>query len=124
MLGLRSNPISAVITLICSLLSLVTACLYRMWFVGSTEFNQYAFLCLIVAAALGVFAFFGLADIVNAIQFLLVVAGCMLYIYGMYYYVSIVMVGIDLQSFSDAFIICSALIGSAVVASTVNVLAK
>ena len=124
MLGLRSNPISAVITLICSLLSLVTACLYRMWFVGSTEFNQAAFLCLIIASVLGVFAFFGLADVVNAIQFLLVVAGCMLYIYGMYYYVSIVMVGIDLQSFSDAFIICSAFLGSAVVASTVNVLAK
>ena len=124
MLGLRSNPISAVITLICSLLSLATACLYRIWFVGSTEFNQAAFLCLIIASVLGVFAFFGLADVVNAIQFLLVVAGCMLYIYGMYYYVSIVMVGIDLQSFSDAFIICSSLLGSAVVASTVNVLAK
>ena len=124
MLGLRSNPLSAVITLICSLLSLVTACLYRMWFVGSTEFNQYAFLCLIVAAALGVLAFFGLADYVNAIQFLLVVAGCMLYIYGMYYYVSIVLVGIDLQSFSNAFIICSGLLASAVAASTVNVLTK
>ena len=59
MLGLRSNPISAVITLICSLLSLVTACLYRMWFVGSTEFNQAAFLCLIIASVLGVFAFLG-----------------------------------------------------------------
>lgn len=124
MLGLRSNPISTVITLISSLLCVITAFLYRMWFVGSTEFNQYAFLCLIVAAALGVLAFFGLADYVNAIQFLLVVAGCMLYIYGMYYYVSIVLVGIDLQSFSNAFIICSGLLGSAVAASTVNVLTK
>ena len=124
MLGLRSNPISTVITLISSLLCVITAFLYRMWFVGSTEFNQYAFLCLIVAAALGVLAFFGLADYVNAIQFLLVVAGGMLYIYGMYYYVSIVLVGIDLQSFSNAFIICSGLLGSAVAASTVNVLTK
>ena len=124
MLGLRSNPISTVITLISSLLCVITAFLYRMWFVGSTEFNQYAFLCLIVAAALGVLAFFGLADYVNAIQFLLVVAGCMLYIYGMYYYVSIVLVGIDLQSFSNAFIICSGLLASAVAASTVNVLTK
>ena len=124
MLGLRSNPISTVITLISSLLCVITAFLYRMWFVGSTEFNQYAFLCLIVAAALGVLAFFGLADYVNAIQFLLVVAGCMLYIYGMYYYVSIVLVGIDLQSFSNAFIICSGLLASVVAASTVNVLTK
>lgn len=124
MLGLRSNPISTVITLISSLLCVITAFLYRMWFVGSTEFNQYAFLCLIVAAALGVLAFFGLADYVNAIQFLLVVEGCMLYIYGMYYYVSIVLVGIDLQSFSNAFIICSGLLASAVAASTVNVLTK
>ena len=124
MLGLRSNPISTVITLISSLLCVITAFLYRMWFVGSTEFNQYAFLCLIVAAALGVLAFFGLADYVNAIQFLLVVAGGMLYIYGMYYYVSIVLVGIDLQSFSNAFIICSGLLASAVAASTVNVLTK
>lgn len=124
MFGFRSNPISASMTLICSLLSLVSAILYRMWFGGTTEFNQVAFICLIVASALGVLAIFGLADLVNAIQFLLMVAGCMFYIYGMYYYISIVWVGIDLQSFSDAFIICTSLLGSAVAVSTVNVLLK
>lgn len=124
MISLKSKPVSTVITLICSLLSLVTAILYRMWFVGTSEYNKMAFLCLVIASALGVFAFFGLANLVNAVQFLLIVAGCMLYIYGMYYYVSIVLVGIDLQSFSSAFIVSSVLLGSTTAASTVNVLLK
>ena len=119
--GFRSNPTSAILSAICSVLSVVSAILYRSWFMGSAEYNNYAFICMIAAAALGILSFIGIG---GGIQFLLLLAGTMLYIYGMYYYVSIVLVGIDLQSFSGAFITCSALFGTTLGLSTLNVLIK
>ena len=124
MSGFRSNPLSVILPLICSVLSVVTALLYRSWFIGSAEFNQIAFYLMIGAGALGILAIIGLGDFAASVQFLMLVAGSMFYIYGMYYYVSIVLVGIDLQSFSTAFIACSALVGSTVALSTLNVLIK
>ncbi len=124
MSGFRSNPLSTISMLICSVLSVVTALLYRNWFVGSAEFNEIAFYLMIGAGALGILAIIGLGDFAASIQFLMLLAGSMFYIYGMYYYVSIVLVGIDLQSFSTAFIACSALVGSTVVLSTLNVFIK
>ena len=124
MFGFRSNPLSAILPLICSALSVVTAFLYRGWFIGSAEFNEIAFYLMIGASALGILAIIGLGDFAASVQFLMLLAGSMFYIYGMYYYVSIVLVGIDLQSFSTAFIACSALVGSTVVLSTLNVLIK
>lgn len=124
MFGFRSNPLSAILPLICSALSVVTAFLYRGWFIGSAEFNEIAFYLMIGAGALGILAIIGLGDFAASVQFLMLLAGSMFYIYGMYYYVSIVLVGIDLQSFSTAFIACSALVGSTVVLSTLNVLIK
>lgn len=124
MFGFRSNPLSAILPLICSALSVVTAFLYRGWFIGSAEFNEIAFYLMIGAGALGILAIIGLGDFAASVQFLMLLAGSMFYIYGMYYYVSIVIVGIDLQSFSTAFIVCSALVGSTVTLSTLNVLIK
>ena len=124
MFGFRSNPLSAILPLICSALSVVTAFLYRGWFVGSAEFNEIAFYLMIGAGALGILAIIGLGDFAASVQFLMLLASSMFYIYGMYYYVSIVLVGIDLQSFSTAFIACSALVGSTVALSTLNVLIK
>ncbi len=124
MFGLRSNPLSLVMPLICSALSVVTALLYREWFIGSAEFNEIAFYLMLGAGALGILALIGLGDFAASVQFLMLLGGSMFYIYGMYYYVSIVLVGIDLQSFSTAFIACSALVGSTVALSTLNVLIK
>lgn len=124
MFGLRSNPLSAILPLICSALSVITAFLYRGWFIGSAEFNEIAFYLMICAGALGILAIIGLGDFSASVQFLMLLAGSMFYIYGMYYYVSIVLVGIDLQYFSTAFIACSALVGSTVALSTLNVLIK
>ena len=124
MFGFRSNPLSAILPLICSALSVVTAFLYRGWFIGSAEFNEIAFYLMIGAGALGILAIIGLGDFAASVQFLMLLASSMFYIYGMYYYVSIVLVGIDLQSFSTAFIACSALVDSTVALSTLNVLIK
>ena len=124
MFGFRSNPLSAILPLICSALSVVTAFLYRGWFIGSAEFNEISFYLMIGAGALGILAIIGLGDFAASVQFLMLLASSMFYIYGMYYYVSIVLVGIDLQSFSTAFIACSALVGSTVALSTLNVLIK
>ena len=124
MFGFRSNPLSAILPLICSALSVVTAFLYRGWFIGSAEFNEIAFYLMIGAGALGILAIIGLGDFAASVQFLMLLASSMFYIYGMYYYVSIVLVGIDLQYFSTAFIACSALVGSTVALSTLNVLIK
>ena len=124
MSGFRSNPLSVILPLICSALSVVTSLLYRSWFIGSAEFNQIAFYLMIGAGALCIIAIIGLGDFAASVQFLMLLASSMFYIYGMYYYVSIVLVGIDLQSFSTAFIACSALVGSTVALSTLNVLIK
>lgn len=124
MSGFRSNPLSVILPLICSVLSVVTALLYRSWFIDSAEFNEIAFYLMIGAGVLGILAIIGLGDFAASVQFLMLLAGSMFYIYGMYYYVSIVLVGIDLQSFSTAFIACSALVGSTVALSTLNVLIK
>lgn len=58
------------------------------------------------------------------IQFILALSAFMFYVYGVYYYVSVVLVGIDLDSFSAQCIICSALFALTTIASAVGVFLK
>ena len=120
----KSKSIGFWLTLGCSLSSLLTAIVYSACYVGTTEFNLVACLCLIAAFAIGALQFTKLEKLAQYLQFLLCVAACMFYIYGIYYYVSIVMVGIDLDSFSFAFIACTTLFIATMVEMVVNVFVK
>lgn len=107
-------------SLVLSGLALVTAIVYPALFAGTDEFNLFALLLAIAVAAAGVSAFTPLRAFAAYLQFWFAVAACMFYIYGVYYYVSVVLVGIDLHSFSPQFVACTVLFLLDTAASVVN----
>ena len=75
---------------------------------GTSEFNTWAFVFpMILFAVSFIIIIFKQFKVVKYLQFLLTLSALMFYIYAMYYYVSVVFVGIDADSFSASFIICS-----------------
>ena len=88
--------------------SLLTAVIYAACYAGTDNINWVSFAFMLAAALAGgvlialkkySYAPYALAVLV----FLLV----LFFIYGIYYYVSVVMVGIDLDSFDPEFIVCT-----------------
>lgn len=92
------------------LLSLITAAVYVFCYIRSQYMSWFAFIFLLVAAAAAVaftlLKMHRLAPVVlAAFNFL----ALLFFVYGIYLYVSIVMVGIDIRTFGIEFIICSVL---------------
>lgn len=89
-----------------TLLSLVTAIVYVSCYAGTDNINWGAFALLLVSFVAG-----GALIALNRYkwapyaQAVLVFVSLLLFIYGIYYYVSVVMVGIDADSFDASFII-------------------
>ena len=90
------------------LLMLIGGLVYLACYIGTSEFNTWAFvfpmILFVVSLILIIFKQFKVA---KYLQFLLTLSALMFYIYAMYYYVSVVFVGIDADSFSASFIVCS-----------------
>ncbi len=93
---------SAVITL----LSLVTAIVYAATYAGTAYISWMAFVLLLVLFVVNV-ALFLLAQLewTTLSSVVLATIAVCFFAYGIYFYVSIVMVGIDLQTFDNNFII-------------------
>ena len=109
------------VSLAIMVLSLVTGIVYISCYNGTDEFNTWSFAFLIIGIVLsaGLLAFKkerAAADVLGLCVFL----GVLFYIYAIYYYVSVVMVGIDLDHFSNEFIVTTTFFVITLVLALVN----
>jgi|GEM_PF-3473677 len=121
-----------ILNLIVTALSLLTLIVYLISYAGGAELSSYskpsAFAVTLLAAAIllgAAQAFFGrkvrlLKLILPYALFVLLLVGLMAYAYSVYYYVSVVIVGIDLDKLDVGFIMCVVLFVLAVACSVVN----
>lgn len=121
---LKSRGAGFYLTAAVSLISLITAIVYAACYASSTDCSLAA--CIITAAcALWVgLSFTKLDKLAPYLQFMTVLTAFCFYAYSLYYYVSVVLVGIDLDSFSAEFIVCTLLYAVLIIASAVNVFFK
>lgn len=104
------------------ILALLTSVVYAICYAGTDNINWLSFAFMLAAAVVGatlialklyVYVPYALA--------ILIFMSLLFFIYGIYYYVSVVMVGIDLDSYDVQFIICTILYVLAFGASIANV---
>lgn len=113
------------VTVAVSVLSAVTAAVYGAVYGGGAYFNAAAFALAIAACPVGIAAALSpLHRYAGYVQFLLTLTALMCYAYGIYYYVSVVLVGIDLQGFGAEFFACTALFALTAAGSGVCVFLK
>lgn len=105
-----------------ALLEMATAFVYVAMFGGTREFGALSFALMLAAAVLSL-GLVGFRQYVFApyALFAATVPASMTYIYSMYYYISVVLVGIDLQSFSAQFIFVTTLMALCLVGCVVAV---
>ena len=122
-----------IINFVLCALTLVILIIYIATYTAKTGLTEYSkvsgyalgFLLASVAAGAGCMLLGVRIKVLNAvlpyIQFALSTAAFMSYIYAVYYYVSVVLVGLDLDSFSFGFILCSAAFAVLQITAFVNV---
>lgn len=102
-------------------LVVVLSLAYNIMYAGKSDYTVCAFLFPLVAVVLSVvlyaFGFDELSPVCLLVGFL---AGFAFYVYSMYYYVSVVMVGIDAESFDFAFIFTMVVFLAGIVLSAVS----
>ncbi len=87
-------------------LSLVVAVVYAISYAGTAYISWFAFVLLLVIVLTNcVLLFLGKNEWSPLTTIVLATIAVCLFAYGIYFYVSIVMVGIDLQTFDSTFII-------------------
>lgn len=114
------------ITLALSVLSVVTAVVYLVMYNGSRYMSAPAAVLPIVGAvaAVGLGFVHGGGKAANAVLALCDFVALLFYIYGIYFYVSVVMVGIQASSFNSQFVICTVLFVVLLIANLINVFLK
>lgn len=102
--------------------SLLTAVVYAACYAGTDNISWLSFAFMLAAAAAGG-ALIALRRFTYAPYVLaaLIFLSLLFFIYGIYYYVSVVMVGIDLDTFEPQFIICAIMYLLAFGAAVANV---
>lgn len=117
----KSRTVGFWITAAASAAALITAVVYGASYASDIDFSLTA--CLLVAACAAVFAlsFTPFKNLTPYLQLLISLTAFCFYVYSVYYYVSVVLVGIDLDSFSARFIICTILYIATVATSAVSV---
>lgn len=105
-----------------ALLTLITAIVYAAGFAGTDDMSWAAFALLLVglagSVALIAFKQYFWAPIVQAVFCFLAL---LMFIYGIYYYVSVVMTGIDATAFSAQFWVSTILFALLFVLSVANI---
>lgn len=92
------------------LLTAVTAIVYVSCYAGSDDMNWFSFAFMLAACiATVVLILLKKFEYASYAAALLIFLSLLFFIYGIYYYVSVVLVGIDLDSFSAEFIACTVL---------------
>lgn len=113
------------VTLTLTVLTAVAAVLYAALYNGSRYMSMPAVVIMlagaVISAALGFTRYAKWSCVVLALADF---AGLLLYIYGIYFYVSIVMVGIQASSFNWQFLLCTTVFVVLLAANVVNVFLK
>ena len=114
------------VTLVLSVLSVVAAAMYMVMYNGSRYMSMPAAILPIVGAvaAVGLGFVRGGAKAANAVLALCDFVALLFYIYGIYFYVSIVLVGIQASSFNSQFVTCTGAFAGLLIANVVNVFLK
>ena len=114
------------VTLALSVLSVVVAVVYAVLYSGSRYMSLPAVILPIVGtvAAVGLGFVRGGGKWANAVLALCDFVALLFYIYGIYFYVSVVLVGIQASSFNSQFVICTVLFVGLLIANLVNVFLK
>ena len=111
------------VTLVLSVLSVVIAVVYAVMYNGSRYMSVPAAILPIVGAVAAVGLGFvpGGAKAANAVLALCDFVALLFYIYGIYFYVSVVLVGIQASSFNGQFVTCTGAFVGLLIANLVNV---
>lgn len=113
------------VTLLLIAATVIIAAIYANMYAGSLYMSWPAFGVMLGGAALALLlGFTKLAKWSNAVLALADFLGLLFYIYGIYFYVSVVIAGIQAGSFNGQFIFCCAAFGALLVANIVNVFLK
>ena len=106
----KNKPVGFYVTLGTIGLALITAVAYLLCYNNTDNFNVWAFIVLLVSVVASVILVllkqYKIAP--YALGFLNFVA-LLFYVYGIYYYVSVVLVGIDLDHFEPQFFVSTIL---------------
>ncbi len=109
------------ITAAVSLTALITAIVYGACYGPTEDFSVTACIALAVGALFFGLSFTKFCNLVPYVQLLTNLTAFCFYAYSVYYYVSVVLVGIDLDSFSPEFIACTVLFVALIAVSAVGV---
>lgn len=107
-----------------SFTALITATVYGACYSSTEDFSVAACILTVVCALFFGLEFTKFGGLVPYVQLSVILTAFGFYAYGVYYYVSVVLVGIDLDSFSPEFIACTVLFVMLISASAVNVFFK
>ena len=118
----KNRPIGYYVTLIATLLSLLTSVVYITAY-GDSDYLSWPSFVLLAAAVLMniVFLLIRKKPASPLVTGLLTTVAYMFYFYGMYFYISVVMVGIDLNTFEPKFVITTILFSLVFVIGIANV---
>lgn len=105
-----------------ALFALAFAIAYQCAYGGTAEYSVMCFVsALVLVAATALLEGFGLHGFAGMAQLVCVMSGLGSFVYVNYYYVSVVLVGIDAAEFSARFIFCVVAYALTLVGSIVNV---
>ena len=119
------KPIGFYVTLGTIGLALVTAIAYLFCYNNTDNFNLWAFVVLLVSVVVSVaLVLFKQHRIAPYALGLLNFVALLFYVYGIYYYVSVVLVGIDLDHFEPEFFVSTILFAVLLVSSIAAIFMK
>ncbi len=122
---LKDKSYGFYVTLALTALSVAAALIYTALYNGSRYMSwPAAGIMLGGAAAALILAFTGLAKWSYAVLALADFIGLLFYVYGIYFYVSIVMVGIQASTFNWQFLLCTVMFVGLLAANIINVFLK
>ena len=107
-----------------AVVALVFAVVYQCFYGGTAEYSAVCFVvALVMVVATVALTLTGLDNFVGVAQLLCSLAVTGAFLYANYYYISVVIVGIDASSFSARFVFASVACALLTVASIVNMFA-
>lgn len=107
-----------------SALAALTVIVYSACYAATQDFSTVACVLTAVCACAAGLLFTKFGTVAPYLQLVIVLAAFGFYVYSIYYYVSIVMVGIDLDSFSAEFIVCTVLYLVLIIGAVVSLFLK
>lgn len=122
---LKDKGIGFWFSIVITILSLITAIVYIVSYNNTDNFNMAAFVLMLAAALVGIVLLVcKQLKLIPYLQAILIYLSLLFFIYGIYYYVSVLAVGIDIQEVDPEFIVCTALFFLTFVLSVANVFLK